>query len=124
MKKLLLSACIMLGIVTACSSDDDANNQPCTDVYTPGLKVTVMDGGIALTEGVTVTAVESEYAEVLENVSSTPYFQGAFERPGTYIITVMADGYEPYASEPVTVEEDECHVITREITVNLVPAEE
>lgn len=44
-----------------------------------------------------------------------------YEVEGELTITIGADGYEP-ASISVTVGADECHVITEEVTVVLVPA--
>lgn len=119
MKKLLLFLALLP--FAACSDDD--NTEPCTQVYTPGLKVTVKDGGTAVTDGITVIAVDGDYVEELTTGANMDYFQGAFEREGTYTVTVTGDGYQPYVAEPITVDADECHVITEEITVNLQPAE-
>ena len=43
------------------------------------------------------------------------------EEDGTFVVTVSADGYEPVMSEYV-VTQDECHVMTVEATVELVPS--
>ncbi|MFL9844085.1 carboxypeptidase-like regulatory domain-containing protein [Flavobacterium rhizosphaerae] len=108
--------------VAACSSDDDSSDN-CTDVYTAGLIVTVQDGGVMMTDGVTVTATDGDYIEELA-LQTDMKFHGAFERAGTYKVTVTAAGYQPYVSEDLMVDEDECHVITEEITVQLQPEAE
>ncbi len=106
----------------ACS-DDDNKTQPCSDVYTPGLVVTVRDGGNTITNGVTVTATDGDYIEELDPLANTHTFEGAYERTGTYTITVTGEGYAPYVSDPIVVAADECHVITQQLTVNLEPAQ-
>lgn len=122
MKKVILLLAFIGAVSFSCSDDDDqVNNTPCTDVVVPGLNVTVKDGGITLTSGVTVTATDGEYIEQLVLSTDQNQYLGAWERGGDYIITVTGEGYQPYTSETITVTSDECHVITEEVTVNLSP---
>lgn len=119
MKKLVLI--ISLIICVSCNNDDDATQDPifCTEEARAGLEVTVRDGigGAFLTEGVTVVAQDNEYKETLENFTGSNAFFGAFERTGTYVITVSKEGYANQSTEPIVVEEDICHVITESIEV-------
>lgn len=125
MKKVLLLLAFVGAVSFSCSDDDDqVNAAPCTDVVTPGLEITVKDGGTTLTNGITVTATDGDYIEQLNPSEETGIFKGADEREGNYIITVTGDGYQPYTSETITVTSDECHVITQEVTVNLAPVTE
>jgi hypothetical protein len=48
-------------------------------------------------------------------------YGGAFERPGVYTVITSTDGYESFVIEEVKVDQDECHVITRNIRVVLKP---
>ncbi len=121
MKKLVII--ISLIMFVACNSDDDKTEDPifCTEEARAGLEVTVRDGigGAFLTEGVTVVAQDNDYKETLENFTGANNFVGAFERAGTYIITISKNGYADKTSEPIIVGEDICHVITESLEVVL-----
>ncbi len=121
MKKFFLISTVLL--CYACNNDDDQTQDPvfCTEELRAGLEVTVKDGiaGEFLTEGVTVVAIDNEYKETLENFTGANNFIGAFERAGTYIITVSKNGYNDKTSEPIVVDEDICHVITESLEVVL-----
>jgi hypothetical protein len=121
MKKLL----ILLALLpfAACSDDDDANTTACSTEIAVGLRITVTDAGAAVGEGITVTATDGEYIEELEYLENAQVYEGADERAGTYIITITGEGFAPYTSEPITVTENECHVITQEATIDLEPAD-
>lgn len=122
MKKFFLSSVIIL--CWSCSSDDNKTEDPifCTEELRAGLEVTVRDGigGAFLTEGVTVVAIDNEYKETLENFAGSNTFVGAYERAGTYTISISKEGYrDSTPSEPVVVGEDLCHVITESVAVIL-----
>lgn len=98
----------------------------CTMEARAGLNVYVRFGNStsASPEGVTVTAVDGDYSEVLINVNpDMADYAGAFEREGNYFITVTKEGYKTYTSEKITVTADECHVIARVLQVMLEPEE-
>jgi hypothetical protein len=48
----------------------------------------------------------------------------AFERPGTYTVVVMKDGYQTWERQAVKVGHDVCHVQTVTLTANLVSTTE
>ncbi|MFP9097628.1 carboxypeptidase-like regulatory domain-containing protein [Flavobacterium sp. RHBU_24] len=122
MKKAILFLAFIGAVSFSCSDDDDqVNTEPCTTIVVNGLEVTVKDGAAILTSGITVTATDGDYIEQLTPSDVSGAYKGADERAGDYIITVTGDGYQPYTSETITVEADECHVITEELTVNLSP---
>lgn len=124
MKKIILFA-MMLSLSVACSGDDDNNDVICTEEARAGLNVTVKDAETAqvLGEGVTVVAADGAYTETLQYLDAPAQFVGAWERAGTYTLTVTAEGYETFTSQPIAVGEDECHVISEIITVQLQPAD-
>ena len=114
----------MVFLSFACSGDDDANDGViCTEEARAGLNVTVKNAetGVTITEGITVVATDGNYTETLEYFYGSPNFSGAWEREGTYVITVTGEGYQTYTSDAITVEADECHVISEIITINLQP---
>ncbi len=117
----------MLAVLAFACGDEEhyTSGCPCTDEIIFGLKVSVKDAvtGEYINEGVKVTAVDrygiAEELDTFTSVSSV--FYGAAETEGTYTITVTKDGYADYTSGPVTVEADQCHVTTEEITIAFVP---
>lgn len=98
----------------------------CTMEARAGLNVYVRleNSTSASPEGITVTAVDGDYSEVLINVNpDRADYAGAFERQGNYFITVTKEGYKTYTSEKITVTADECHVIAKTLQVMLEPEE-
>jgi len=120
MKKIIL---LLVFLNFACSGDDDvADDVNCTEEARAGLMVLVKDAisGVELTEGVTVTATDGSYVEELTNFPEfSNEFTGAYERAGTYILTVTKEGYVTHTSEPIVVGEDECHVIGEHVTIEI-----
>lgn len=120
MKKLIS----LLAFTFFACADDNSGSINCTEEYVPGLIVTVKDAetGAILNEGVAVTAIDGDYSEDLEAISEmSSDFYGAFERQGSYIISVYKEGYAEYTSDVIEVGADRCHVITEEVTVELQP---
>ena len=124
MKKIfLVLACMPFLLATTCDEDDDVY---CTQEAKAGLSITVKDAvtNEILSTGVTVIAQHGEYTETLEaftgNDEST-VFIGAWERQGTYIVTVSKEGYLTFTSSPIQVTADECHVIPQLLNVALQP---
>ena len=113
---------LLLVLFTACSDND--SDTACTEEYVPGLIVIVKDAetGKVLEEGVVVTATDGAYNEDLDIISeNSSYFYGAFERAGSYILSVYKEGYIDYTSDTIEAGADRCHVITEEVTVELQP---
>ncbi|WP_299213126.1 hypothetical protein [uncultured Aquimarina sp.] len=124
MKKLIL---ILLVVSSACNLDEQDTLDPvfCTEELRPGLEITVKDANnndTFLISGITVVATDDNYTETLVNFANTDTFIGAFERTGTYIITVSGNGYETFTSTiPIIVDKDICHVITESREIMLQP---
>ncbi|WP_103864939.1 hypothetical protein [Aquimarina sp. I32.4] len=109
---------ILLIIGASCGNDDDTENPVlCTEEARLGLEIVIKDveSGAVLTEGITVMASDGQYSETLENVKGTNLFIGAYERKGTYVISISKTGYISIVSDPVIVTEDICHVITKNL---------
>lgn len=92
----------------------------CTANIEPGVVVQVTDAntGQAVSDA-TVTLTEGNYSETLMGYEGT--YQGADERPGTYTLTVSADGYVTATVDNLVVTADVCHVITVYQDIQLVP---
>jgi hypothetical protein len=97
----------------------------CTDQAVPGLLVTVDNSSVDCDE-LSVIATDSGYAETLLcfGPGSTCQCPGASERPGTYELSVSTGDppVELQHSGPIQVPRDQCHVITRAVTLHLSPA--
>lgn len=109
---------------STCDDDDHDHHHPCTEEARAALNVTVtLNGNSNInTDGISVTARDGSYTEdLLPVIPETPTFSGAWERPGNYIITVTKPGYQQYVSNTIAVSRDECHVIPRQLTVDLIP---
>jgi hypothetical protein len=119
MKYLAIALCLVLA---SCSKDDTTTpmDEPCTEVFVYGLVITVNDAatGAGLNQ-VVITAREPSYSEVLVATSSAGVYQGAGERVGSYTLTVEKDGYQTVVTDVITVEANECHVITQARTFSL-----
>ncbi len=121
MKKIIF---FLFVLALSCNSDDNNDDTNCTEEARAGLNVTVKDAVTQadLQEGVTVTATDGSYSEVLEyGQSSSSTFVGAWERPGNYILTVSKEGYQTFASDVITITADVCHVIPQSVTIVLQP---
>jgi hypothetical protein len=124
MKKfILLLACTPFLLASTCEDD-----QPiaCTLEARAGLSVGVKNAvtNEVLADGVTVVAVDGNYAETLEEVfdgNNSSIFIGAWERAGSYTITVTKVGFKTFTSPAIQVTADQCHVIERQVRVNLEP---
>ena len=117
---------LLLLICTACNIDEqDETSDPvfCTTELSPGLEITVLDAtnNMLIVTGITVIVTDNDYTETLVNFADTDVFVGAFERTGSYTITVSGDGYETFITDvPIVVEEDFCHVITESMDILLI----
>ncbi|MDY8138743.1 hypothetical protein [Aquimarina sp. 2201CG5-10] len=120
MKKVIL---VLLVLCTACNLDDSTSDPVlCTEDLRPGLEITVKSLSDTFSiEGVTVVATEGLYTETLQHLVDSQTFVGAYERTGTYRITVTKQGFQAYTSDPITVQADACHVITETREVELQP---
>ena len=121
-KKRLLFLFSLGFLVLSCSGTSEEIF--CTEEAKAGLNVSVTlaesSSNIPISEDVTVVATDGNYSETLSFYNpQNPVFSGAYERAGTYIITVTKPGRQTYISQPIVITRDECHVIPKNITVLL-----
>jgi hypothetical protein len=98
---------------------------PCTPSIEPAITVTVSDSRTRKPIEATVTVRDGSFQETLElnGVTATGQviYGGAFERPGQYTVTISRDGYATLVMMGVNVTKDQCHVVTRQLTIDLQP---
>ena len=122
---LLLTAGVVAG---ACSSGSNGIDRPGSDVVCTlearaGITLTAVDSVSGQPIGTTGSAGAQDggYSEKAIAISGTPVrYSMAFERPGTYAVTVAVDGYQAWRATGVVVPRDACHVITVQLTARLV----
>lgn len=95
----------------------------CTLEARAGITLTAVDslsGQPVVTTG-TAGAQDGGYSEKAIAIPGTPVrYSMAFERPGTYTVTLAVDGYQVWHATGVVVPRDACHVITAQLTARLV----
>ena len=98
--------------------------QACTQEARAGLNIVVKDvqTNLFLRDSLSLIAGSGSYTEALEIFpGNPPTFMGAWEREGTYTISITRPRYQPMVSSPITVLKDECHVIPQSFTIALIP---
>ena len=104
----------------------------CTDERRPGIVLALEDATTGARQpfaNVVAIAQDGSFGDTARIASMTtdprtpPLIALAFERPGTYEVTVSATGYAASTVSDVRVQEDDAcrHVITRALIVRLVP---
>jgi hypothetical protein len=100
-------------------ASDGCSSQQCAGNEVAGLSVEVTDmtNNAPITTA-TVMASDGNYSETLMTLDNGDYV-GAFDRPGTYMMTVIAPGYVAQTVGPVTVTGSSCEVQTQTVNVAL-----
>lgn len=96
----------------------------CTMEMRPGLSVTVHDAltGALATAGATLRAISGTWRDSLVVPATYVDYTGwatAWERAGTYSVTVDRDGYLPWRRDSIVVPRDLCHVTSQAVDVRL-----
>jgi hypothetical protein len=112
--------------MAACSSA--ASPVVCTANFAPAIVVEVRDGaGQPAADGARGAVHDGAYVDSLRpNVwdgGQLLGFRAAYERAGTYTVTVEKPGYQSWQVDGVRVTRDECHVRTQRLVATLVPAQ-
>jgi len=120
-----MKARAVCGFLALCSvgCGEDRTPVACAAYAAAGLGVSVSNAttGSPICDAA-VTASEGPYSEQLSGNACT--FSGAYERPGTYVIRAMRQGFHPseIAAVRVVMGSGECpHVEQARVTVPLTP---
>ena len=99
----------------------------CTTEVLSGLNISIVDSSTqnAAACGVTVTATEGDYSESVDNTDvgcdDSALISMLDERPGFYTLTFEKPGYQTYQIDDVGIGQDLCHVLPRQLEVELSP---
>jgi hypothetical protein len=93
--------------------------EPCTDALFPGIAVQVRDSVTGSSTGIGAIVVATDGAFVDTGSSVSGIYALAYERPGTYTVTVEQAGYLKWTNSGVVVTRGECHVSTVNIIARL-----
>lgn len=119
-----LAACALIAPLSGCDAG------ACTLNIEPGVEIAVRDGvsGEYLTVSPRGVVREGTYEDSLEVSGFTDdvpprvrTLMGAQERPGRYVVQIAADGYLPWDTAGVRVNEGDCHVQTARFSAELEP---
>jgi len=113
MKRLI--ALLFLGTVPFLYGCDSGDTIGCSTEARAGVEVSIFDadtGKPIISAEVTGLVQEGIYLERLFHLESTNTLSGAYERPGTYTISISLPGYVEWKVSDVNVTRDECHVFT------------
>ncbi len=125
--KVALAAAILFS--AACGSvNDPGGGLVCTTEARAAISLTVVDsltGQPAAFTGLFARAVDGTFVDSTTNFFSNPGGGGvgtglAYERKGTYTVTVGAAGYQNWVKTGVNVTAGECHVNGVVLTARLV----
>lgn len=99
---------LALALLWACSS---STSVICSDLAVPAVIVEPQDSATAapLAQGTRGVAHDGSFSDSLRTRSPTS-LQAAFERPGTYTVTVVHPGYADWVRSDVLVLRGVCHV--------------
>jgi hypothetical protein len=115
-----IGAAALLAVALGCTQGPD-----CDAAAVFGVSVTVRDGHtMALVCDAVVTVTDGTFVERLQGGHQPPPFPacGYFdvpERPGTYQVLAVRNGYLPAVVDDVTVTQGQCHVNPQSVTVTL-----
>ncbi|HEY9796122.1 MAG TPA: hypothetical protein V6D30_10815 [Leptolyngbyaceae cyanobacterium] len=116
---------ITIAFVPTITKGEAKNMTGCTPSIEPAITVTVSDAQRGTPLKATIIVKDGNFQDELKlrgvTAAGQIIYGGAFERPGVYTVITSTDGYESFVIEEVKVDQDECHVITRNIRVVLKP---
>ena len=90
----------------------------------PGLNISVVDaaGNAGNVLNVKIVVRDGIWGDSINSgVRNVTGFSTAFDRPGTYAITVTGTAVKTFAISGVVVQQNGCHVRERDITATMVP---
>ena len=123
------SSVLALAALAACRpaapTADTTASKPsvmCTMQAVAALNVDAIDSatGAPATKGASIVARSETYADSTQEPAPNDQFVSlAFEKAGTYTVTVTKPGYKPWSKSGVVVGRDECHVLPQRVTAKL-----
>jgi len=115
----------VLAVVSACGAPAaDLTGPGCGDVGVPAITLVALDARTRqpITRSARVIARDGEYADTAGPVGMPPVYGIAYNRPGTYSVTLDLAGYLSWRIDGVVAHPDRCNVVTVPLTAWLVPS--
>lgn len=116
----------MLGLLlfgAACDEPSRVAGPNCADIAVPALTVIAYDWRTrqTITSKALVVARDGAYADTASGatVATPPLYTLAYNRPGTYSVTVQLSGYEPWRVDGVVAPRGICNVMTIPLAASL-----
>jgi hypothetical protein len=114
---VFMFAGILAGFACSDGGDDDDDGVLCTADFRPSVLVTVLDGETVVDDATVGFSVDGDAEQPCDNLEGL-YACGG-EQAGDFLITATRG--DQSGSLALTVTADECHVITEEVTLLLLP---
>jgi hypothetical protein len=117
-------------VLAACTAAADAQagrpapqGQACTREARPAITVEPVDRrtGQPVPGPILLVVQDGDYRDTARLAAGQKGVSAAYERAGTYTVTVRHDGYRPWQRRNVRVSRDECHVQTVRLRAELQP---
>ena len=115
-------------LVAGCDTLSGLTSGDCTTILIPALSVRAVDSlnGTSVIGGATVRATDGTFVDSAVVPMDRPDLdQGvplAYERAGTYQVSVLRSGYRTWTQSDVRVRKTTCHVETAKLVARLVRA--
>ncbi len=117
---------IWMALMPTLNTSETNRMSPCTPSIEPAITVTVSDAQTGEPLEATIVVRDGTFQEELKlrgvTAAGQMIYGGAFERPGVYSVKTSKEGYEPSVLENIKVTQDQCHVVTRQLSVVLTPS--
>jgi hypothetical protein len=114
MRMKSLASFLAIAALCNCAGADTSTGTVCVDYAAPAITVIVLDGLSDQPIGVSATVIAraGAFADTARFAIGGRPHALAYERPGTYTVSVVATGYQPWQLSSVVVPHDACHVLT------------
>ena len=122
MRVLLLAGAVVLA---GCERDSDSpTGVNCPDVAIPAISVATLNlfTGQPITGIAEVVVRDGAYADTAHGIGSPPRYAAAYNRAGTYTISVQAPGYRAWEYTGAVVRPGICNVTTLPLAAWMLPS--
>lgn len=127
-RRTLTAGLMAMLFLPGCSEVVDDNPTVCTTEARAGIVISVVDSatGSPIACGAHAVITAPGFAEDVDNTPPLPCddrsaIAGAYERPGTYSVTVSRQGYYDLTMNDIVVTAGVCHVNTASVEARMIP---
>jgi hypothetical protein len=122
MKSAWLLTVLTLCVACGGASEDASTTDPiaCTLNAVAGIVVTTVDSATGQPVQAVAQVIVQDGAYTDKAIALPPQYYAAYERPGTYLVSVSLAGYQLWQMPNVVVRRGQCHVTSAQLTARLV----